>query len=191
MPVAGSVALRAGAAAVAAAALCVAATGPAGATTATAGTGSAGSVGRVARSSGGTEPQNDVQAEEHASTSLEGCVAADATADGVAKFVAHMTALPGASEMEIRFEILEREPGEASFHRPPEAGTAATGTWRVSGEHVTVFKDFDEVTGLGGPALFRAKVRFRWLDAEGDAIASAEHQTSVCKQPAASAQPGS
>jgi hypothetical protein len=139
--------------------------------------------GIVTRGSSDVQTQEDPQAVGHASATLEDCAAAGTQASGSATFSARMTALPGSSEMELRFEVLEREQGEASYHRPASVGDSAVGAWRISGEHVTVFKDFDEVTGLAGPGLVRARIHFRWLDSEGHVVAWAERRTEPCKVP--------
>lgn len=149
----------------------------------------------AARHTGGVRSQNDVEAAGHASAFLEACPnggqeagsgrgQSAGAAVGSATFSARMTQLPGASQMELRFEIFERELGEASFHAAPSVGGSSVGAWRISGEHVNVFKDFDEVTGLAGPAQFRARVRFRWLDSEGRAVDWAAHRTEACREPA-------
>ncbi|MHB1468977.1 MAG: hypothetical protein ACYCX7_07465 [Solirubrobacteraceae bacterium] len=146
---------------------------------------------REARASGGVSSQSDVNASSHTSVSLESCLAGGASESGAATFAAHMASVPGAVEMEMRFEILERAVGEASFHRPPGAGSAALGSWRQSAPRVGVFKDSDEVTGLVAGADYSARVRFRWLDAEGHAIAWAQRRTESCRQSGSAVSPTS
>jgi hypothetical protein len=133
---------------------------------------------------GGARLRDSLQADGHAFAMLEDCTTPHAQNVAAATFAARMTVLPGAAEMELRFEILERKPGQSSFHRAASIGDSAVGAWRISGEHVTVFKDFDEVKGLEGPAAYRAKVHFRWLDSEGQAVDWSAHRTAPCRQPA-------
>lgn len=169
-----------------------------------------------AQATGGAQWHSDPQAHKHTSATLEACLASTAAgtattrtgvsatrgrasatqttgasttqAGGSATFAAQMTALPGAYELEMRFEILERQPGQAAFHRPPGPGTPGLGSWRVSGPHVAVLKDFDEVTNLAAPALYKARIRFRWLDSEGHPFHWAERETEPCRQLASAAQ---
>jgi hypothetical protein len=138
-----------------------------------------------------TPPHNDPLAHKHTAAMLESCVAAStAQTGGTAMFAAQMTSLPGTYELEMRFEILEHQPGQPAFHRPLGTGAPGLGSWRVSGPHVAILKDFDEVTNLAGPALYKVRVRYRWLDAEGHPIHWAERETEPCKQSAAVTQTG-
>src|SRR6202012_3673474 len=129
--------------------------------------------------------QSGVQASGHTSVTLESCLGATSTSAGTAIFTARMSAVPGAVQMEMRFEIIDRAPGEASFHRPPGVGAAALGSWRESALHVGVFKDSDEVTGLLVGAQYSARVHYRWLDAEGETVAWPQRRAEACRQPAA------
>jgi hypothetical protein len=138
-----------------------------------------------AQSNGGAVSQTVVQASSHTSVALESCLGASSSSAGAATFTARMSTVPGAVQMEMRFEIIERAPGEASFHRPPGVGSAALGSWRESALHVGVFKDSDEVTDLPVGAQYSARVHFRWLDAEGETVAWAQRRAEACRQPAA------
>ena len=142
---------------------------------------------REAHDSGGVSSHSDAQAGEHASVAVESCRAAGAGETGEVTFAAQMQALPGAVQMEMRFEVIARAAGEAGFRLPPGAGAAARGAWRKSSTNVGVFKDSDEVTGLLAPTRYRARVHFRWLDAEGRAVAWAVHHTESCRPGASSA----
>lgn len=145
------------------------------------------------RGSGGVSSKSEVHAGGHAAATLQSChlgagagagagAEGEAGETGEATFSAQMEALPGTVQMEMRFEIISRAAGESGFHRPPGAGAAARGNWRRSSTNVGVFTDSDEVAGLLAPAQYRARVHFRWLDAEGSAVAWAVHHTEACRQ---------
>jgi hypothetical protein len=56
---------------------------------------------------------------------------------------------------------------------------------------VKVYRYIKQVTDLSAPAVYRAAVRFRWLNTKGKLIKGVERRTSTCVQPAGSAAPGS
>ncbi|MHB1774051.1 MAG: hypothetical protein ACYCST_20435 [Acidimicrobiales bacterium] len=145
---------------------------------------------RDAHGSGGVSSHGDLQAGGQAAATLESCGVGGANETGKATFAAQMEALPGTVQMEMRFEIIARAVGEAGFRRPPGAGPAARGAWRRSGVNVGVFKDSDAVTGLLARVQYRARVHFRWLDAEGRAVARAVHDAESCRQASASSSSG-
>jgi hypothetical protein len=120
-----------------------------------------------------------------ASASLEQCVTADVQIERSATFVGEMTAVPGTARMQMRIEVLERTPHEVVFHPIASPGL---GTWQRSSSGVKVYKTVDKVTDLSGPALYRAAIHFRWLNARGHVVKALELHTPRCDQPAASAQ---
>jgi hypothetical protein len=122
-----------------------------------------------------------------ASASLEQCVTATVQAERSATFVGEMTAVPGTARMQMRIELLERTPREVVFHPIASPGL---GSWQRSASGVKVYKTVDKVTDLSGPALYRAAIHFRWLNARGHVIKALELHTPRCDQPAPSAQAG-
>jgi hypothetical protein len=118
---------------------------------------------------------------------LEQCLTAVAQSERAATFAGEMSAVPGTARMEIRIEVLERAPGEASYHLVTAPGL---GVWRMSAPGVKVFKYLKQVTNLSAPAFYRGSVRFRWLAAHGRVLASAQLRTRRCEQPLLTADEG-
>lgn len=115
------------------------------------------------------------------SVTLEQCVSAGEQAEHSATFSGEMTAITGAARMAMRIEVQERMPGEELFHTVSAPGL---GVWRGSDPGVKIYKYVRQVTNLSSPAIYRALVRFHWLDEEGHVIRRAERRTSKCVQPA-------
>jgi hypothetical protein len=116
-----------------------------------------------------------------AAATLERCDTAAEPSERSVTLVGEMSAIPGTARMAIRIELQERLPEEALFHavRAPELGM-----WRESDAGVKAFKYLNKVADLSAPAVYRAAVRFRWLDAEGRPIKRLERHTAACVQQA-------
>jgi hypothetical protein len=112
---------------------------------------------------------------------LVGCVTAVNQAERSATFSGEMTAIAGSAHMQMRIDVLERLPQEASFHTVAAPGL---GIWRGSAPGVKVYKYLKQVTNLSAPAFYRGAVRFRWLNAKGRLMRSEELRTPRCQQPA-------
>jgi hypothetical protein len=110
---------------------------------------------------------------------LEECVTADEPSERSATFSGEMSTLAGATRMEMRIDVLEREPQEASFHVVSAPGL---GVWRTAAPGVKTYRYLKQVTNLAAPAYYRAAVRFRWLNAKGKLIHGAELRTPRCLQ---------
>ncbi len=67
------------------------------------------------------------QAKPTISVQLEQCVTSSEQAERSATFSGEMTAVPGTAKMEMRIDVLERQPGEMAFHAITAAGL---GAWR-------------------------------------------------------------
>lgn len=95
--------------------------------------------------------------------------------------------------MSMRFQLQQRFPGEAAFRRISAPGL---GVWRAATGGVKVYRYIKQVTDLAAPAVYRAAIRFRWLNSRGRLIRSIERHTASCLQTvpvaagAATAQPG-
>jgi hypothetical protein len=122
------------------------------------------------------------------SATLEQCVAASAQSERSAMFAGEMTSLAGSVRMAIRIEIQEEISGEATFHTITAPGLDG---WRVSDPGVKAYKFNKQVSNLFAPAVYRATVRFRWLNTKGHLMKSAMRHTPRCRQPAASPLPTS
>lgn len=118
------------------------------------------------------------------SATLSQCLPAESQEERSATFAGEMTAIAGTARMEMRIDVLERIPGETSYHAVSAPGL---GVWRSSAPGVKVYRYLKQVTNLAGPAFYRAAVRFRWLNAKGHLIAATEDNTRRCEQPGAPA----
>jgi CARDB len=93
-------------------------------------------------------------------------------------FSAEMGYMAGAQSMWMRFELLSRQPGESAFGRVPNTGE---GWYRERA--VRTFRYDDKIFAvprLGTTAEYRARVVFRWNDADGHALAVVRRLTPVC-----------
>jgi hypothetical protein len=110
-----------------------------------------------------------------ASVALTACVPRERAAE----FEARMDQVPGAARMKLRFTLESRRPGK------PWRKVAAPelGGWRTADPQTTRYISSRRVTALVGPASYRTVVRFRWLDADGDVVASSRARSRSCWQP--------
>lgn len=113
------------------------------------------------------------------SATLEQCVTSSEQAERSATFSGEMTAVPGTAKMEMRIDVLERQPTEPAFHAITSAGL---GVWRTAAAGVKTYRYLKQVTNLTAPAYYRGAVRFRWLNSKGKLIKSAELRTARCLQ---------
>jgi hypothetical protein len=110
---------------------------------------------------------------------LEECTTAQQQAERAATFSGEMTLVPGTARMEMRIDVLERDPNATTFHTVAAPGL---GVWRVAAPGVKTFRYLKQVTNLAAPAFYRASVRFRWLNAKGRLIRTDELLTQRCLQ---------
>jgi hypothetical protein len=142
----------------------------------------------MSRATGAQPPIATLDVRQPASATLERCTVAAAQGERYATFAGKMVALPGTSEMAMRIDIEERQPGQTSF-RPLEGDVPGLGAWRSSEPGVKIFKDVKQVIDLEAPAAYRAVIHFRWFDGRAsdgtvDPIARREVlRTLACKQP--------
>ena len=114
-----------------------------------------------------------------ASATLEQCVNSSEATERSATFAGEMNAIPGSAKMEMRIDVLERQPRELTFHTVTAAGL---GVWRTAAPGVKTYKYLKQVTNLTAPAFYRGAIRFRWLSAKGKLIKTAELRTPRCLQ---------
>ena len=114
------------------------------------------------------------------SATLEQCLTSTEQAERSATFAGEMTSIPGSSKMEMRIDVLERTPRETAFHMVSAPGL---GVWRTAAPGVKSYRYLKEVTNLAAPAFYRAWVHFRWFNAKGRLIRTAELRTPRCQQP--------
>jgi hypothetical protein len=125
-------------------------------------------------------------AEGSSAAALVQCATAAAPGERSATFSGEMTALPGTVRMAMRIEVLERAPGETSFHAVVASGL---GVWRAAEPNVKVYKYLKQVANLSAPAVYRAAIVFRWQGPHWHTIKRAEHLTHVCHQTAPATVP--
>jgi hypothetical protein len=121
-----------------------------------------------------------------ASAGTEACVTSVVQTERSATFVGAMTAVPGTVRMQMRIEVLERGPGEESFH---EIAYPGLGQWLRSSAGIKMYRNFSKVTDLSAPATYRAGVHYRWLGSKGRVLRTLYLRTPRCEQPAAPAPP--
>ena len=129
----------------------------------------------------GTTAVPAAQPQPVVAATLAECVVPALAGERTATFAAEMTTVPPSARMQMRIEVQERQPGEVLFRAIVAPGLSA---WRTSEAGVHVYRYVRQVTNLSAPAVYRALVHFRWLDARGAVIRRAERLTPRCVQPA-------
>ena len=95
---------------------------------------------------------------------------------GSVSYEARMRAVPRTARMAIRFRLYEKI-GEGEFHR-----VETKERWHVSRPGVEAFVWEHRVRGLRQGAIYRAIVRYRWIDAQGVVIERARRRSAPCSQ---------
>jgi hypothetical protein len=111
---------------------------------------------------------------------LLGCESALDAAGRAATFEGRMRTRRGAKRMQMRFTLQTRSPESLSWRALPAAGF---GRWLTSDAGVGRYVYTKRVVSLLAPASYRTIVRFRWLDADGDRVASSRSTSAICRQP--------
>jgi CARDB len=111
---------------------------------------------------------------------LVACTTGPSAVARKATFTASMPAVARAARMAIRFDLLQRGPGDAAFAR---VALPAWGRWERSQPGRTGFIYTKTVRALHAPGAYRASVRFRWYDAGGQVVRRAHRRTPICRQP--------
>jgi hypothetical protein len=114
------------------------------------------------------------------SAGVEQCVTAPTQADRSVTFTGQMETVAGAHRMAIEIVVQEHTLQEEGFHT---LTTAGLGSWQRSEAGVKIYKVRQAVTDLPAPAVFRAIVRYRWMNEKGEIIRHDERRTPICKQP--------
>jgi CARDB protein len=108
-------------------------------------------------------------------------VACDVTSnDREATFYARMNTLPGASKLQIRFQLLERLGKGDSWDK---LDVPALRAWHTSQAGVKRFGWKQTVDRLRTGGAYRARVQYRWLSVAGAVIDSETRDTSTCHGP--------
>ena len=114
------------------------------------------------------------------SAGVEQSVTAPSQTDRSVTFTGQMETVAGARRMAIEIVVQEHTIEEEGFHT---LTTAGLGSWQRSEAGVKIYKVRQAVTDLPAPAVFRAIVRYRWMNEKGDVIRHDERRTPLCKQP--------
>ena len=111
---------------------------------------------------------------------LLGCQSALDPAAREATFEGRMRVRKGARKLQMRFTLQARSPEDPDWHRVSATGF---GKWLSSDPGVGKYVYTKRVVSLDAPASYRTLVRFRWLDADGDRVASSKATSPICRQP--------
>jgi hypothetical protein len=113
--------------------------------------------------------------------SLAACETGEEPGQRFAVFTASMPALRGTHRMAMRFDLQERRGLTRSGFARVEA--PKFGRWERSRPGVAGFVYTKRVKRLASGRWYRAAVRFRWADDEGEIQRTTRRVTAVCHQP--------
>ena len=128
----------------------------------------------AARAAGQEEQRPRLQAR------LVTCATGDTAHKRTAAFTASMAATDGTARMWIRFDLLQRTPGQAEF---APVALPAWGRWERSEPGRIGFIYTKRIRALRAPGAYRARVRFRWYADDGRLLRRAQRVTTTCDQP--------
>ncbi|MDX6656447.1 MAG: hypothetical protein QOH62_1240 [Solirubrobacteraceae bacterium] len=110
---------------------------------------------------------------------LTDCHRGLAATDRFAVFVGQMPALKSTKRMWMRFDLFELAAGGAW----QKVAVPKFGTWQrsIAGKPGFIYEK--RVDQLQAPASYRAEIRYRWYDAQGDLQRQARRTTPACREP--------
>lgn len=111
---------------------------------------------------------------------LATCETGATAVERFAVFKASMPRVKRAERMELRFDLLQRRPGDDDFVR---LAVPKFGVWERAEPRVSAFLVAKRVNALAAPATYRVLVRFRWFAADGSVLRRSERRSKVCRQP--------
>lgn len=91
-----------------------------------------------------------------------------------------MRTLPGARKLQMRFDLQSRRPDRARWTRVVAPGLGVYNTADPAPRRYVFEKRVERLTA---PARYRMLVRFRWLGAGDQRLASVQRTSAVCNQP--------
>jgi hypothetical protein len=100
-----------------------------------------------------------------------------APGERAAEFEARMSRVPGAARMTMRFLLEKRRSGSLRYRR-----VSAPGFSRWTSSRAARYVFTRRIEALEGPARYRAQVRFRWVDGDGQVIARDRAWSRSCRQ---------
>lgn len=117
-------------------------------------------------------------ADQSARVRLLTCEAWTEQEPGQVLYSARMRSVPGTARMSLRIRLFEKY-GDGRFERVSAPGL---GVWRKSRAGASVFRYKQRVRGLRRGPVYRAVVKFRWHDADGDVFLKARRRSPICSQ---------
>jgi hypothetical protein len=127
------------------------------------------------------EPPPPVPVPPTLSAAIETCQTSALPAQRVVSFVGSMPAIGGAERMQMRFELQRRRPLERIWRTLH--GVAGFDVWESALPGRIGFVFHKRVDGLQPSVSYRARVLFRWYDADGAIVRRAHRGTPPCFQP--------
>jgi CARDB len=118
-------------------------------------------------------------AADAASVKLVECTSALAAEDRSATFEARMHPARGSERMQVRFTLQVSEGALPGWRRVVAEGL---GRWQTSFPDVRRYSYAKTVRNLSAPASYRAVVRFRWLDPDGEVLMRSRVTSRPCRQ---------
>ena len=113
-----------------------------------------------------------------AAVHLKACKTGADPSDRVATYRARMRSIPGATHMGMRFELVERYDGDP----PRQVRNKKLNEWHHSRSGVVHFGYSQTIKQLTPGGSYRARVRFRWYDADGNVIKRGTRLSASCEQ---------
>jgi hypothetical protein len=97
-----------------------------------------------------------------------------------AVFYARMSAVPGAVRLTVRFTLFERLGRSAEWTK---VDVPELRQWRRSAAGVRTFGFAQTVDSLRPGGAYKARIQYRWLDANGAPLDTVTRETAVCRGP--------
>ena len=135
------------------------------------------------------QPRAVASALPSTSAKVNSCVSANTYANRKIEFSGRMAALSSATggKLQMRFDVL-RKFNESRRFRVLNAD--GLGSWLGNSEPTaTVYVRNIALTQIETAAQYKARVRYRWLDADGKVVARKTRYTKICKQAAKLPEP--
>jgi len=110
---------------------------------------------------------------------LLSCASALDPAAREATFEGRMRVRKSARKMQMRFTLQTRSAEDLRWRKLAASGF---GKWLTSDPGVGKYVYTKRLVALVAPASYRVQVRFRWLDADGDRVASSKVTSAICRQ---------
>jgi hypothetical protein len=118
------------------------------------------------------------------SAKVNSCVSANTYANRKIELSGRMAALPSANggKLQMRFDVFRKFNESRRFRLLTADGL---GTWLGNTEPTaTVYVRNIALTQIETATQYKARVRYRWLDADGNVVAKKTRYTKICKQTA-------